>query len=216
MTPGIGEAMRRLVERMLGKALGPSGRNARAPGEAKLVFIGDSITWNWQQLAPGTFRPAWINRGIPAQKSMEIIARFQADVVALRPDAVHIMSGTNDLCQSSEDDALDTAFSCLASMCEIAAYHGMAVVLAGVPPVGIPTRIAELNGQLRAFAAGMDVTYVDYAEVLAGAQGLLDEACALDVIHPNADGYARMTPLADDAIRTALDRRPRARRTGSR
>jgi lysophospholipase L1-like esterase len=65
-----------------------------------VVFIGDSITAIWGSGQEGpqfAQHPTWIAKGISGQNSNQLLARFQTDVVALHPDIVHILVGTNDV-----------------------------------------------------------------------------------------------------------------------
>jgi len=63
----------------------------------RVVFMGDSITENWALADPGFFDGKIVNRGISGQTSPQMLVRFRADVVALRPRIVHILAGTNDV-----------------------------------------------------------------------------------------------------------------------
>ncbi|HEY9546337.1 MAG TPA: GDSL-type esterase/lipase family protein, partial [Solimonas sp.] len=67
----------------------------------KLVFIGDSITEMWQAADPALFGKGIVNRGISGQTTPQMLLRFMADVVGLRPRAVHLMAGTNDIAGNS-------------------------------------------------------------------------------------------------------------------
>ena len=72
---------------------------APAPGEARVVFMGDSITDAWPQPRFGAFFPGkpYIGRGISGQTTPQMLIRFRPDVIALRPKAVVILAGTNDI-----------------------------------------------------------------------------------------------------------------------
>jgi len=58
-------------------------------------------------------------------------------------------------------------------------------------------RYAEANGH----------TYLDYFSAMVDPQGLLQQDLSEDGLHPNAKGYAVMSPLAEQAIRVALKKR---------
>src|ERR1700722_2288803 len=81
----------------------PNFVRPRAPNEApapKVVFIGDWITYNWTTAFAANSN--WINQGTLdffSGNSGGTAARFQADVVSLRPDIVHIMVGVVDEAQ---------------------------------------------------------------------------------------------------------------------
>jgi lysophospholipase L1-like esterase len=115
----------------------------KGPVEAgRVVFIGDSITdgYRLDEAFPG--KP-YVNRGISGQTTAQMLVRFYPDVIALKPAAVIMLAGTNDI-----------------------ARHTAAV----------------------------------------DAQGFLREGYTNDGLHPNAQGYTLMTPVASAAIAEALKR----------
>lgn len=190
-------------------ALGPP-----APDEQRVVFLGDSITEFWKVADPALFSAGVIDRGISGQTTGQMLLRFRQDVVDLRPVAVHLMAGTNDIAGNAGPTTLEAVQANLQSMVELADAHGIEVILASVPPaadfpwrVGLdpgPT-IELLNAWLQGYAAGKGLRYVDYHAVLAdGALGL-KKALANDGVHPNVDGYALMKPLAEAAIDAARE-----------
>src|SRR5580692_12387086 len=69
---------------------------ALAPGEARVVFFGDSITdiWKLDESFPGK---GYINRGIGGQTTPQMLVRFRQDVIDLQPAVVIILAGTNDI-----------------------------------------------------------------------------------------------------------------------
>src|SRR5437870_3774610 len=73
--------------------------DASAKGEHRVVFMGDSITDSWQSPKYGGFFPGkpYVDRGISGQTTPQMLVRFRADVIALRPRFVLILAGTNDL-----------------------------------------------------------------------------------------------------------------------
>jgi lysophospholipase L1-like esterase len=203
---------------------------APKPGEKRVVFFGDSITDNWSKPEYGGFFPGkpYVNRGIGGQTTAQMLLRFRADVVELRPAAVVILAGTNDLAGNAGPASLDQIQDNLASMAELARAHGIRVVLASLLPVSDDKRdangqpltrtrqrptekIRELNRWLSAFAAAKGHAYLDYFSATADANGLLLPTLNDDGLHPSARGYAVMAPLAEKAISAALGR-PKAGR----
>src|SRR5262245_12665830 len=74
--------------------------NAQVLGAAtptRIVFIGDSITEGWAGADPALFERGVVNRGIGGQTTPQMLVRFHADVVALHPQVVHVLAGTNDI-----------------------------------------------------------------------------------------------------------------------
>lgn len=66
--------------------------------EQRVVFMGDSLTDYWGR-REGEFFPnkPYINRGIGGQTTGQILARFTADVLQLKPKIVIILGGSNDM-----------------------------------------------------------------------------------------------------------------------
>jgi hypothetical protein len=70
-----------------------------AKGEGRVVFMGDSITDGWDDPKYGGFFPGkpYLDRGISGQTTPQMLIRFRPDVIALKPKAVVILAGTNDI-----------------------------------------------------------------------------------------------------------------------
>lgn len=191
--------------------------------EARVVFIGDSITDNWDRPGFGGFFPtkSYLNRGISAQTTPQMLVRFRPDVIALQPRAVVILAGTNDLAGLTGTTTLAAIQGNLASMAELARANGVRVVLASLLPVSDydrdregkviirtekrpPAQIVRLNSWLKRYAAQHKHFYLDYFSAMVDAKGMLRDELSEDGLHPNAKGYALMTPLAEKAIAEAL------------
>jgi len=54
-------------------------------------------------------------------------------------------------------------------------------------------RVRELNVHLAALTKEMGVRYLDAGTVLLKAAGMIDEALFTDGLHPNAEGYRRLS-----------------------
>ena len=200
------------------KALGP-----KRPGERRVVFFGDSITDNWSRAGYGGFflGQPYLNRGIGGQTTSQMLLRFRPDVIALEPEAVVILAGTNDIAGNSGPVSDAVVEDNLATMAELAKLHGIRVVLASLLPVaddkrdasGNPivrttqrpaARLRGLNDWMAAYARQNGHVYLDYFTALADANGALKTDLNADGLHPNAAGYAVMAPLAERAIEQAL------------
>ena len=200
------------------RALAPA-----APGEARVVFFGDSITDRWSQPQSGGFFPGrpYVNRGIGGQTTGQMLMRYRADVLMLKPRAVVILAGTNDLAGNAGPVTPDQLFDNLVTMAELATLHRVEVVLASILPVSddkvdgagqplIRSRskpvelLKAINQRIAAYAAANGHTYLDYFTPMATAAGTLKPALNDDGLHPNKTGYEVMLPLADKAIAAAL------------
>src|SRR6185436_5397988 len=101
-----------------------------AKSEARVVFMGDSITDSWQNPRFGGFFPGkpYVDRGISGQTTPQMLIRFRRDVIALRPKIVVILAGTNDLAGNTGPMALETIQGNLISMAELAKANSIKVV----------------------------------------------------------------------------------------
>ncbi|MDE2135892.1 MAG: SGNH/GDSL hydrolase family protein [Gammaproteobacteria bacterium] len=219
LTPGIRGAAAQTPSAMefAGLACYAQANRALPPpaaGEQRVVFIGDSITQSWGDVERDYFAsPDRINRGISGQATPQMLLRFRQDVIALKPAAVHILAGTNDLAGNVGPMDLEAIEGNLASMAELARANGIAVVLGSVLPASdYPWRpglepgpkILALNDWLAAYARRRGIVYVNYYSAMTdGALGMRP-ALALDGVHPTAEGYRLMRPLAEAGIAAAL------------
>ncbi len=177
----------------------------------RVVFYGDSITDGWVKNG-GKFFPGkpYVNRGISGQTTPQMLVRFRQDVVALHPEAVVILAGTNDIAGNTGPSTLGMIEDNLRSMTEIAKANGIRVVLASVlpvktypwrPAVADPAgKIEELNAWMKGYCAQEKLTYLDYWTAMAGPDGGMKPGISLDGVHPNGAGYAIMEPLAEAAL----------------
>jgi hypothetical protein len=113
----------------------------RTAGNVDAVFMGDSITDFWQQEQFGGFFPGknYADRGISSQTTPQMLVRFRPDVVALKPRAVVILAGTNDIAGNTGPMSNEEVQGNLASMAELAKASGIKVVLASITPVSAYT-----------------------------------------------------------------------------
>ena len=201
-----------------------ANRTLAAPSnsEPRVVFMGDSITDAWQQPRYGGFFPGkpYVDRGISGQTTPQMLLRFRPDVIDLKPKAVVILAGTNDIAGNTGPMTNEEIQGNLASMSELAHANGIKVVLASVTPVSAyhvpsPTaipqttarpmaRIHALNQWMKTYAAAHGAVYLDYFSAMTDSTGLMRTELTEDDLHPNAKGYAIMGPLAEAAIAKGL------------
>lgn len=181
----------------------------------RVVFMGDSITQLWGLAAPQDFGPARVNRGISGQTTPQMLLRFKQDVLALRPKAVHILAGVNDIAGNTGPTTLEDLENNIASMVELAKAHGVQVILATPLPAGKFTwapkltpgpQVAQYADWVRRYAAAQGLVLADYYPALATPDGALKSELSPDGVHPNKDGYALMKPITQAAIAEALRR----------
>ena len=181
----------------------------------RAVFMGDSITDSWGPADPALFSQGVIDRGISGQTTGQMLLRFRQDVIALKPQVVHILAGTNDIAGNMGPTSLAAIEDNIATMAELARAHHIRVVIGAVLPASrygwrpeiVPTQtIVQLNAFLASYAQAQHLTYVDYWHLLANPAGGMDPSNAADGVHPTPAAYAAMRPLAQAAIHQTLRR----------
>lgn len=195
--------------------------------EIRVVFMGDSITDGWSNPEFGGFFPGkpYVNRGISGQTTPQMLVRLRPDVIDLDPQVVVILAGTNDIAGNTGPMTLEQTEGNIATMTELARAHGVRVVLSSVMPVrdGLKTKdgvplvqtkkrppetISALNEWIKKYAAANHLVYLDYFSAMVDAQGFLKAEITYDGLHPNAQGYVVMAPLAEKAIEASLKLQP--------
>jgi lysophospholipase L1-like esterase len=179
---------------------------------ARVVFLGDSIADGWR-LNEYFIGSDFINRGIEGQTTAQLLGRFMQDVVALRPRAVLIIGGTNDIARGIAPGGIQNNFIMLG---DLARAHGIRPLFASVLPAGDyhkdadpeyertrtrPTAaIRELNRWIQEYCRKENFGYVDYYTAMADKAGQMPADLSDDGLHPNAKGYRVMSSATLAAI----------------
>jgi lysophospholipase L1-like esterase len=154
-----------------------------------------------------------VNRGISGQTTPQMLLRFRQDVIDLKPAAVVIFAGTNDIAGNTGDMTAEQTEENLASMADLAKANGIKVVLCSITPAfDYPWRpgrdplhkIVAINSWIKEYAASHGYVYVDFYAAMVDERGGLPEKLSKDGVHPNPAGYAIMNPLVDAGIAKAL------------
>jgi lysophospholipase L1-like esterase len=221
-TPAFADIWQDLAERGLLKDPAGLGRyradNERlrtSHAKVDIVFLGDSITEGWKAKRPGFFREGRVCRGISGQTTPQMLLRTMADVVDLKPRAVHIMAGTNDVAGNTGPMTPEMTEDNFRAMTAIARQHRIKVLLASIPPaagfpwrLGLETRrpIAALNAWLKGFARESGAIWVDYGRVLDDGTGAMRPGMAYDGVHPTEAGYDAMATVIEPILARTLGR----------
>lgn len=183
-------------------------------GEGRVVFLGSSIFENWKKAVPEFFsgRP-YYDRGISGQISPQLLVRFRQDVIGLKPKAVIILAGSNDLAGNTGHVTNESILDNIASMAELARLHHIEVILCAYLPVSeFPWRkgmepaqkIIALNHLITAYAKANNFTLLDYFSPLVDEHNGQKAELTLDGVHPNVAGYKIMAGVTEQAIQKAL------------
>jgi lysophospholipase L1-like esterase len=199
----------------LGRYHADDERLKALPAEPKrVVFLGDSITDGWHLDQSFAGKP-YVNRGIGGQTTSQMLVRMYPDVIDLKPAAVIILAGTNDISRNTGPETLTMIQENLQAIVELAQAHGIKVVLCSLTPVSDytqrkqtvarpPADILRVNAWLKQYAAQMHAELADYYPAVVDDKGMFREGYSDDGLHPNAKGYELMAPVAQAAIDKAL------------
>ena len=185
-----------------------------ASATQRVVFMGDSITDGWKltQYFPGK---NYVNRGISGQTTPQMLARMFEDVINLKPAAMLIYAGTNDIARNTGPETIDMVEENFQAMTELAQLHNIKVILCAITPISDygprkmsegrpPADILKLNEWLKSYAAKTHSIYADYFAAIVDDKGMLKDGFSRDGLHPNDKGYELLTPVASAAIEKAL------------
>ena len=104
--------------------------------EKRIVFMGDSITEEWGNLYSEFFSGNYyINRGIGGQTTHQMLIRFKPDAIDLKPYAIIILAGTNDIAGNTGPSTVRMITDNIFSMAELAIAYEIKVVLSSILPV---------------------------------------------------------------------------------
>jgi acyl-CoA thioesterase-1 len=181
----------------------------KSPREAPPTGSGDETSQYAYWLMKA--HPDWdvVNQGVNGERTDQIHARFDHDVIAQKPAVVVIIAGVNDVYQGRPaQQAKDE----LAAMYQRAQAAGIQVVAGTIIPYNVATRdqnarMQDINDWIRTQSrTGIIVVDTRAAVAAVGDPDLL--ARSPDGLHPDPAGYRKMA----DAIAPAVERALRARR----
>lgn len=184
-----------------------------------LVIIGASYAEEWHTPPLPGYRV--INKGICGQETSDVRARFESDVIALKPDAVLIWGHNNDVLRSSPENMAATkqlAEENYQAMIEQARAAAITPILVTEPTLPIPdtikekllsligtvlgktdyrvqknTEIKALNSWLRDYARAQNIKLLDLETALDSSNGTRKPEYA-------REDRSHITPAGYDAI----------------
>ena len=148
------------------------------------------------------------NYGLGGQKAVDARTRFSAALGTVRPDAVLLMMGSNDI-PRGENGAASTAANEVRAMSAEARSRGMRVFIASIPPGRVggsrtiePILLIDYYNRMRAVATNEGAVFVDvYNALLPEANRFI----GVDGLHPNEAGYAKIAEVFFQAIQNELE-----------
>jgi lysophospholipase L1-like esterase len=191
----------------LGAALGLAGCSRRGPRLPKVdtggtvLAFGDSLTFG-TGAKPEESYPAVLERliarkvvrsGVPGEVTAEGLARLPQALSEFKPQLLILCLGGNDLLRRTGEAP---AISNLRAMIGLARSQGIAVVLMAPPRPALLSSAPQFYAELaQEFRVPLE------AEVLPTV--LSEPSLKSDLVHPNAQGYARIAEALAKLLRNA-------------
>ncbi len=143
-----------------------------------------------------------LNRGINGQRSDEILARFEPDVLQEHPDCVIILAGVNDVYQGVPLRLVKTN---LLAMYQEASAAKLALVAATILPYNTASAsqaktIHALNHWIKDTANGLRVIFCDTNLAVRDPNDSNRLRSSPDGLHPDVLGYRRMGEALAETI----------------
>ena len=190
--------------------------NSRLEKMPDVVFMGNSVVDCWADTVPQFFAENnYAGRGISGQVSSQMLARFRQDVIDLKPKAVVILCGINDIAENDGYMPNEGIMNNIKSMCELAAYNNITPILCSILPcdhfhwlknlnIYPAGRVLQMNELISVYAREKGYEYVDFHTPMTNRKGGMRAEYTYDSGHPNSAGYAVMMPLVKQAIDKVL------------
>lgn len=195
-----------------GTRLDPLGLNAYPDSPVQtqsplIVFFGDSRAAEWpppDQIKDVTF----INRGVGAQTTAQILGRFQAHVASINPQII-VKAGINDLktiplFPEQKEAIIQNCKANIEQIVDLSLATGARVVVTTIFPLGklpierrpfwsddVGIAINDVNTFIKTLASDR-VTIFDSSQVLANSEGILYSRYSRDFLHLNPAGYTAL------------------------
>ncbi len=170
-------------------------------GDAKLVFLGDSITQGWSGAGKEVWAKTWepmnaANFGIGGDRTEHVLWRLEnGNYDGLKPKLTVLMIGTNNTGHRM-DPAGETAAGVKAIVEKLRVKQPqMKVLVLGVFPRGEkaddPKRVrtTEINAELAKLADDKNVFFSDITKTFVQPDGSLSKEIMPDFLHLSPKGY---------------------------
>jgi lysophospholipase L1-like esterase len=162
-----------------------------------VVFVGDSIIRGWDGLEQAFPNFPTANRGISGDTTRGVLYRLDEDVLKLKPRAVVLLCGINDLGDGATSEQVIQNIQSLIRHCQNTDSN-LPVVVCTVLPVGsdkevINRLVRELNDKLKLLGEEKTNVFVaDAWSALANTNGVAQSDDFPDLAHPNESGYTKL------------------------
>lgn len=181
----------------------------REQAKGSVVFIGDSLTAGWKDLAAAFPNLRIANRGIGGDTSRGLLFRFTEDALDLEPKAISLCIGGNDLSAHADPAGVVANIAAMVEQAR-ARFPELPIVLYQIPPRDnpkAPTKPgaqADLNRRIAEFGAAKErIVVVDLFTALGDGSGKpVPEFFGQDRLHLAGPGYVKWA----EAVKPAFEK----------
>jgi lysophospholipase L1-like esterase len=189
------------------------------PGREKsrVVFIGDSITEGWTDVAPLVWETAFkeylpLSLGIGGDQTQNVLWRMdQGELIGIDPKVVVLLIGVNNIWWGGFTPA-ETARGISTVVArthqDLPAAH---IIVHGLFPAGrrpddeLRVRIHTTNSLIKTRLIGQkSVSFLDIGQIFLEHDGSIDQAIMHDFLHLTEKGYARWAVALRDPLREKI------------
>ncbi len=153
--------------------------------------------------------PHWrvLNRGVDGERSDEVAARFERDVLSRQPHVLVVIAGVNDVYQ---EKPIEHTKKHLRWIYNRAAEAGIPVVAGSILPYNTAT--ADQNARMKAINAWIageatrdpNLTFVDTRAAVAATDNPNRLASSPDDLHPDVEGYRKVAAAIGPVVDVVL------------
>lgn len=173
-----------------------------AKGNAQVVFLGDSITYNWQTVGPAVWQQNYasfdaLNAGISGDRTQNLIWRIEhGNLGTSNPKIVVLMVGVNNLGAGDSPQDTATGVASVVAALRDALPNSKILLLAILPAFDeaadgtFRQEITATNQLIQKLADNQNVFYLDMGPAFTDADGnILPQLFQPVLVHPNQQGY---------------------------
>lgn len=181
-------------------------RARRETERGAIVFLGDSITQGWTDLAQRFAQWKCANRGISGDTTRGVLYRLQEDVLDLDPAAIVLLIGTNDIGLGADPEDVAANVRAILEACRKANPRMPVIVCKVMPSHASRQRPADKIQRLNRLVDALVREFpqcrrCDTWTPFADAEGNARPEEFPDLLHPNAAGYAKWAAALEPILR---------------
>lgn len=168
----------------------------------KIVALGDSFTYGY----PGKTENSWvavleknlkvpvINKGKGYQRTIDLLSRFDADVVSEKPGRVIIFGGNGDVLRSVTLEEFQTNIKALVDKSR--SNNIIPLLALPMPYPGVQSTIKEMRTWMLDYAKTEGIVVLDFSSAVMDADGKYLAGFSDDNKYPSVKGYEAMGKYA--------------------